>query len=147
MRKRNFTSLEVLSEQVGKAELQIFASQDRAKVREQNFTCLGADASTTHIIEFHPQYLKDPETIKRTVESEHDKTNTIICRHSECNYQPGHPKGLISPRPSEESGSLANIKCAAKDAGPGKMRSPTGVQKVAGSIIGSGHIAFVEIWS
>ena len=37
MRKRNFTSLEVLAEQVWKAELQIFASQDRAEVREQNF--------------------------------------------------------------------------------------------------------------
>ena len=40
MRKRNFTSLEVLAEQVRKAELQIFASQDRAEVQEQNFTYL-----------------------------------------------------------------------------------------------------------
>ena len=38
MRKRNFTSFEVLAEQVRKAELQILASQDRAEVREQNFT-------------------------------------------------------------------------------------------------------------
>ena len=36
MRKRNFTSLEVLVEQVWKAKLQIFASQGRAEVRKQN---------------------------------------------------------------------------------------------------------------
>ena len=40
MRKRNITSLEVLAEQVRKAELQIFASQGRAEAREQNFTYL-----------------------------------------------------------------------------------------------------------
>ena len=40
MRKRNFTSLEVLAEQVRKAELQIFASKGRAEAREQNFTYL-----------------------------------------------------------------------------------------------------------
>ena len=40
MRKRNFTSLEVLAEQVRKAKLQIFASQGRAEVRKQNFTYL-----------------------------------------------------------------------------------------------------------
>ena len=40
MRKRNFTSLEVLAEQVQKAKLQIFAIQDRVEVREQNFTYL-----------------------------------------------------------------------------------------------------------
>ena len=44
MRKRNFTSLEVLAQQVQKAELQIFASQDRAEVREQNFTYLAVKA-------------------------------------------------------------------------------------------------------
>ena len=44
MRKRNFTSLEVLAEQVRKAELQIFASQDRAEVWEQNFTYLAVKA-------------------------------------------------------------------------------------------------------
>ena len=40
MQRRNFTSLEVLAEQVRKAELQIFASQGRAEVREQNLTYL-----------------------------------------------------------------------------------------------------------
>ena len=40
MRKRNFTSLEVLSEQKRKAELQIFANQGRAEPQEQNFTYL-----------------------------------------------------------------------------------------------------------
>ena len=44
MRKRNFTSLEVLAEQVRKAELQIFASQGRAEAREQNFTYLAVKA-------------------------------------------------------------------------------------------------------
>ena len=44
MRKRNFTSLEVLAEQVRKAELQIFASQCRAEVWEQNFTYLAVKA-------------------------------------------------------------------------------------------------------
>ena len=44
MRKRNFTSFEVLAEQVRKAELQIFASQDRAEVREQNFTYFAVKA-------------------------------------------------------------------------------------------------------
>ena len=44
MRKRNFTSLEVLAEQVRKAELQIFASQGRAEVRKQNFTYLAVKA-------------------------------------------------------------------------------------------------------
>ena len=44
MRKRNFTSFKVLAEQVLKAELQIFASQDRAEVREQNFTYLAVKA-------------------------------------------------------------------------------------------------------
>ena len=44
MQKRNFTSLEVLAGQVRKAELQIFASQCRAKVREQNFTYLAVKA-------------------------------------------------------------------------------------------------------
>ena len=44
MRTRNFTSLEVLAEQVQKAEFQIFASQDIAEVREQNFTYLAVKA-------------------------------------------------------------------------------------------------------
>ena len=44
MRKQNFTSLEVLAEQVRKAELQIFAGQDRAEVRKQNFTYLAVKA-------------------------------------------------------------------------------------------------------
>ena len=44
MRKRNFTSLEVLAEQVRKAELQIFASKGRAEAREQNFTYLEVKA-------------------------------------------------------------------------------------------------------
>ena len=38
MWKPNFTSLEVLAEQVRKAERQIYASQGRAEVRKQNFT-------------------------------------------------------------------------------------------------------------
>ena len=44
MRKGNFTSLEFLAEQVGKAELQIFASQGRAEAREHNFTYLAVKA-------------------------------------------------------------------------------------------------------
>ena len=44
MRKWNFTSLEVLAEQVRKAELQIFASQGRAEVPKQNFTYLAVNA-------------------------------------------------------------------------------------------------------
>ena len=44
MRKWNFTSLEVLAEQVRKAELQIFASQGRAEAREQNITYLAVKA-------------------------------------------------------------------------------------------------------
>ena len=44
MQKRNFTSLEVLAEQVRKAELQIFASKGRAEAREQNFTYLAVKA-------------------------------------------------------------------------------------------------------
>ena len=44
MRKGNFTSLEVLAEQGRKAELQIFASQGRAEVREQNITYLAVKA-------------------------------------------------------------------------------------------------------
>ena len=44
MRKRKFTSLEVLAEQVRKAELQIFASKGRAEAREQNFTYLAVKA-------------------------------------------------------------------------------------------------------
>ena len=44
MRKRNFTSLEVLAEQVRKAELQIFASKGRAEAREQNVTYLAVKA-------------------------------------------------------------------------------------------------------
>ena len=36
MRKRNFTSLEVLAEQVRKAELQIFASKGRAEAQEHS---------------------------------------------------------------------------------------------------------------
>ena len=56
-----------------------------------------------YIIELHPQYLNNPETVTSTVESEHDKTNTLICRPSEFYYQPGHPQRLISLRPSEES--------------------------------------------
>ena len=44
MRRRNITSLEVLAEQVRKAELQIFASQGRAEAREQNFTYLAVKA-------------------------------------------------------------------------------------------------------
>ena len=38
------TSFEVLAEQVRKEELQIFASQDRAEVRKQNFTYLAVKA-------------------------------------------------------------------------------------------------------
>ena len=44
MRKRYFKSLEVLAEQVRKAELQIFASKGRAEAREQNFTYLAVKA-------------------------------------------------------------------------------------------------------
>ena len=44
MRKRNFTSLEVLAEQVRKAELQIFASHGRVEVRRLNFTYLAVSA-------------------------------------------------------------------------------------------------------
>ena len=44
MRKRNFTSLEVLAIQVRKVELQIFGSQGRAEVRKQNFTYLAVKA-------------------------------------------------------------------------------------------------------
>ena len=44
MRKRNFTSLEVLAEQVWKVELEILASQGRAEVRKQNFTYLAVKA-------------------------------------------------------------------------------------------------------
>ena len=44
MQNQNFTFLEVLAEQVRKAELQVFASQDRAEVREQNFTYLAVKA-------------------------------------------------------------------------------------------------------
>ena len=44
MRKRNFTSLDVLAEQVRKAELEIFASQGRAEARDQNFTYLAVKA-------------------------------------------------------------------------------------------------------
>ena len=58
MRKRNFTSLEVLAEQMWKSELQIFASQSgsaeaelhifgsqgRAEVRKRNFTFLAVNA-------------------------------------------------------------------------------------------------------
>ena len=41
---RNVTSLEVLAEQVRKAELQMFASQGIAEVRKQNFTYLAVKA-------------------------------------------------------------------------------------------------------
>ena len=44
MRKQNFTSLEVLAEQVRKAERQIFASQGRAEVQKQSFTYLAVKA-------------------------------------------------------------------------------------------------------
>ena len=44
MQKRNFTSLEVLAEQVRKAELQIFASKGRAEVQKRNFTFLAVNA-------------------------------------------------------------------------------------------------------
>ena len=44
MPKRNFTSLEVLAEEVRKAELPIFASPGRAEVRKQNFTYLAVKA-------------------------------------------------------------------------------------------------------
>ena len=61
-----------------------------------------------HIIEFHPQYFNNPETVTSTLESEHDKTNTLICQPSEFYYQSGHPQSLFSLRQSEESGSLSN---------------------------------------
>ena len=44
LRMRNFTSLEVLAEQVRKMELLIFASQGRAEVPKQNFTYLAVKA-------------------------------------------------------------------------------------------------------
>ena len=44
MRKRNFTSLEVLAVQVLKAELQTFAGQGRVEVRKQNITYLAVKA-------------------------------------------------------------------------------------------------------
>ena len=53
MRKRNFTSFEVLAEQVRKVELQIFANQDRAEVREQNFTYLAVKAERRAEAELH----------------------------------------------------------------------------------------------
>ena len=60
-RKRNFTSLEVLAEQVRKAELQILANQGRAEVREQNFTYLAVKAErkcgsgTSHFLPVNAQ--------------------------------------------------------------------------------------------
>ena len=61
-----------------------------------------------HIIDFRPQYLNYPESVTSTAESEHDRSNTLICPPSEVYYQPWHPQCLICLRPSEESGSLAN---------------------------------------
>ena len=55
--------------------------------------------------ELHPHYLNNPETVTSTVESEYDKTNTLICRPSEVFISLGR---MFSLRPSEESGSLAN---------------------------------------
>ena len=67
LRKRNFTSLEVLAEQVRKAELQIFVSQGRAEVRKQNFTYLAVKAErkcgsgTSHFSESMQQESSDVE--------------------------------------------------------------------------------------
>ena len=41
-------------------------------------------------IEFHRQYFSNAKTVTSTVVSQHDKTNTLICRPSEFYYQPGH---------------------------------------------------------
>ena len=75
-----------------------------------------------HIIEFHPQYFDNPETVTSTVESEHDKTNTLICQFSEFYYQFRHPQSLISLRPSEES----TIKRTEKNADTCWIGCPTG---------------------
>ena len=48
-----------------------------------------------HSIMFYPQCFNSPKTVTSTVESEHDKTNTMTCTASELYYQPGHPLGLI----------------------------------------------------
>ena len=93
-------------------------------------------------------YRISPSVLKQSRDgNEHSwKTNTLICRPSEFYYQPGHPQSLISLRPSEER---LTIKRPAKNAGPGKcwMLHPIGAQEVAGSILGSGPIVAVEIWS
>ena len=93
-----------------------------------------------HIIEFHPQYLTRDGY-------EHSwKTNTLICRPSEFYYQPGRPQSLISLCPSEER---LTIKHQPKNAEHGNcwMLHPIGALEVAGSILGSGPIVVVEIWS
>ena len=57
-----------------------------------------------HSLDFYPQCFNNPETVTSTVESEHDKTNTMTCAASKLYYQSGHPQSLTSlRRPSEES--------------------------------------------
>ena len=73
------------------------------------------------LIEFYPQYLNNPETVSSTVESEHDKTNTLIYRSSEFNYQPGHPqsesvgrKWLTVKRTTETAGLGNSVGCVVR---------------------------------
>ena len=76
-----------------------------------------------HSIAFYPQCFNNPETATSTVESEHDKTNTMICAASELYYQSGHPQSLTSlRRPSEESlDPWLPIKRTAKTDQTGRM--------------------------
>ena len=76
-----------------------------------------------HSIDFYPQCFNNPETVMSTVESEHDKTNTMTCAASKFYYQSGHPQSLISlRRPSKESlDPWLPIKCTAKTDQTGRM--------------------------
>ena len=64
----------------------------------------GRPCKEEHSIDIYPQCFNNPETVTSTVESEHNKTNTMTCAASKLFYQPGHPQSLTSlRRPSEES--------------------------------------------
>ena len=49
-------------------------------------------------IELYLQCFENPETVTSTVESEHDKTNTMTCTAHELCYQPWHPQSQVRLR-------------------------------------------------
>ena len=100
----------------------------------------------TYIIKFHPQYFNNPKTVTSTVESEPTKPTHCSVGSSNFIISPGIRKVWSVCVGQKKVGLFLAIKRTEKNAG-NWIGHQTDVPEVAGLILVSVPIAFVEIWS